>query len=175
MKNAIRFLTMPIMVLMLFIGTSNATAIYYSAQNLVDTTPGQDLWQYSYTVADNTFNQDDGFTIYFDYGLYTGIDPISASSDWDAIGWDPDIILSVSGFYDAVSLVNTASLTEPFVVSFIWLGNGIPGAQLYDVYDSTFTTIESGSTTPAPVPEPASLILVGTGLMGLARLRNRKK
>ena len=45
--------------------------------------------------------------------------------------------------------MNSPSLSNPFQVDFIWLGTGIPGAQQFDLYDSTFATIASGGTSPS--------------------------
>jgi hypothetical protein len=64
-------------------------------------------------------------------------------------------------------------LADPFTVSFEWLASGTPGAQTFEVYDFNFDTVASGQT--APVPEPATFILVGSGLLGLAGLRKKIK
>jgi len=160
------FLLMPIAI-------SGATTISYEATDLTDTTPGEDLWQYTYTVGGFEFDTDYGFTIFFDYQLYADLEdpPPSVNLEWDSIVWQPDSGLPDDGVYDALALVDVASLADPFTVSFVWLGTGAPGAQFFDVYDSSFNTVESGQS--APVPEPGTILLVGSGLIGLAGLRKK--
>jgi len=175
-RFAFAVLMIGFLTLLLFpVGKSHAIQISYQAVNLADTTPGEDLWQYSYTVGDYSFEMDYGFTIYFNYLLYSDLeDPApSVNDDWDPIVWQPDTAIPDDGAYDALSLKDGASLADPFVVSFVWLGSDVPGSQFFEVYDPDFNTIVSGET--APVPEPATLLLVGSGLLCLAGLRKRVK
>lgn len=174
-------LTCALLVLATFlalpIGMANAIIIDYQATDLVDTTAGEDLWQFTYTVSDHTFAADTGFTIYFDLGLYDLLDPAppAPNADWDVLTWNPDPFLPDDGAYDAYALADNASLADPFTVSFVWLGTGTPGAQFFDVYNGiTWEILDSGETAAAPVPEPATMLLLATGLAGLATIRKRK-
>lgn len=150
-----------------------AISIVYKAVDLTDVNPNEDLWQYTYWVKDYTFDTGYGFTIYFDYQLYSNLEdpPPAVNSDWDPIVWQPDLSLPDDGAYDALALVDNASLTDPFVISFVWLGSGSPGAQHFEVYDPSFNIVASGQT--APVPESATLLLISTGLLGLAGFKKK--
>lgn len=167
--------TLLLVFLLVPVAISGATTISYEATDLTDTTPGEDLWQYSYTVGNFLFNMDYGFTIFFDYLLYANLEdpPPSVNSDWDPIVWQPDLNIPDDGAYDALALADGASLADSFTVSFVWLGSGTPGAQPFDVYDPSFNTIDSGQS--APVPEPATILLVGSGLVGIIALKRKKR
>ena len=138
MKGKTIVILMLLMALMaLPINMVHAISINYQTSNLADTTAGEDLWQYTYTVSDHTFSADTGFTIYFDYALYGAIDPFptSPNADWDVLTWDPDPGIPDDGAFDAYALFDNASLADPFTVSFVWLGAGTPGSQSFEVYD----------------------------------------
>ncbi len=153
--------------------SASAIEISYEVTDLSDAVIGEDLWQYTYTVSDYTFNIDSGFSIYFDSQLYSNLqDPApSVNTNWDILTFQPDNSLPTAGVYDALSLTNGASLADPFVVSFNWLGNGTPGAQAFDIYDNTFNAVASGFTSP--VPEPSSILLMLSGLLGLSVFRKK--
>jgi hypothetical protein len=156
-------------------GLANATAISFTATDLADVTVGEDLWEYSYTVTENTFAADTGFTIYFDLGLYDLLapSPSAPNADWDVVTWDPDPSLPDDGAYDAYALVNNAFLSDMFTISFVWLGGVAgPGAQFFEVYDGlTWSVLEDGYTTSdtAPVPEPTTMLLssLEVGVLGI--------
>jgi hypothetical protein len=155
--------------------TSHAGTILYEPEDLFDTTPAQDLWQYTYTVSDYSFDMDHGFTVYFDYVLCSDLEspPPAVNADWDPIVWQPDLLLPDDGAYDARALSDGASLSDSFVVSFVWLGSGVPGPQTFEIYDPDFNRIELGQTTPVPIP--ATILLLGSGLCALAGLRKSAK
>jgi len=144
-----------------FIDTAWTITIKYEVTDLPDATSGGDIWQYTYRVSNYTFTAGHGFTIYFDQTSYKNIEvppayvnvenPDEIGEDWHIIVWQPDIAIPDAGAYDALAISknDAASLTGVFTVSFVWLGNGTPGKQRFEVYDTNFKTLESGQTVSA--------------------------
>jgi hypothetical protein len=149
---------------------ARAASIRYEAADLADTTPGEDLWLYRYRVEAAVFPAGNGFSVFFDLGLYEQLVAGAApNADWDVIAIQPDAGLESDGFYDALALVGPASLADLFEVSFVWLGVGTPGSQRFVLYDGNFQTLEQGET--ALVPEAATGVALALGLVALGALR----
>jgi hypothetical protein len=142
------------LILAYFMACSTALgqAIRYEASNLSDTTPGEDLWRYTYTVTGFTFQTNQGFSIFFDHGLYADLEnpPPVVNADWSVITVQPDILLRQPGFYDGQALRSDPSVTDRFTTSFVWLGEGEPGSQPFVLYNSDFSDRFSGITVPEP-------------------------
>ena len=161
-------------LLLLTFGVHSSRAqgkIFYQAFNLTDSTPGQDLWRFSYTVSGFDVQASQGFSVFFTPSLYRQLQspPPAVNADWNVIAVQPDLVLHDPGFYDAQALRSAPSLANEFNVTFVWLGLGTPGAQPYDIYNADFSTRFSGQTVL--VPEPAVPILVVIGFLGWLFLR----
>ena len=158
-------------------GSTQATTIQFTATDLNDTLgPGGDLWQYNYAVSGLTFPMNYDFSILFSSNLYRDLEnPLPPVTDWDILTLQPDPALPADGLYDALALVDNASLANPFTVRFVWLGGSgtTPGAQPFainefDAQGNFLRIAESGQTqTLAPVPEPGTFVLLSMGLVGL--------
>ena len=133
-----------------------AVTFRFEVVDLADTTPGQDLWEYSYQVTGLSLTAGQGFTIFFDLSLYTLLQnpPPFVNADFDLLVAQPDLALHSNGFYDALALRNNPSFADLFKVRFVWLGTAgtAPGAQPYTVYNADFTTQSQGQTTSVPEP-----------------------
>jgi hypothetical protein len=159
--------------------SANATAIIeFTTIDLSDPFPGEDLWQYEYTVSGFTFNVDQGFSVYFDPNLYSDLVAGTAPPDWDILIIQPDPVLGDDGSYGALATVDLASLANPFVVTFQWLGGASgPRQQPFTIEEfdqsGAYIELESGVTRSA-VPEPATLLLL-TPALAYAMRRRRSR
>jgi len=160
-KVALTLFTIVLLLLpLVFPGIASAISIRYEITDLPDTTPEEERWQYKYSVSDYTFKAGHGFTLYFDHTLYRKIEgpPPPVNSDWDVKVWQPDPAIPATGAYDALSItskVDGASLADGFTVRFVWLGNGTPGPQPFEVYqENPFTILGSGVTVSKPSLTP---------------------
>jgi len=160
-------------------GSAGATSIQYQATEL---SASQNTWEYTYAVSGFVFPVNSGFSVHFDPTLYSMLanPPPAVNSDWNVISLQPDSNLPADGLYDALALKDSASLQNPFTVSFVWKGapGTTPGVQVFDVnqFDTNGNLIqqlETGTTTP--VPEPDSVTLIGIGLaLGAIGQRHRR-
>jgi hypothetical protein len=161
--------------LMLASAASGAATIHYTVTDLPDVKPGEDLWQYHYSVSGVSFLSGQGFDIAFavDDGFQFGdlVDPQSGpSSDFDVMAIQPDPEIPADGLFDAAALVDAPSLTGDFISTFIWRGAGTPGAQTFTLFDTDFSIFETGTTVPEPVVGLLVLPLVaGLGLCRFGR------
>lgn len=143
---------------------------------------GGNDWQYDYVLsADTGLPAFDEFTVYFDPSAYSVLSQAAAPSPWDALLIQPDPGIPADGFFDALKLdgpVSPGSVYSGFSVQFTYHGPGAPGAQRFELVDSSgFAVVGSGQTVsalPQAVPEPNSLLLAATAAC-LAFVRPRRR
>ena len=158
--------------------SSKATTVTYVAQDLVDTTPGEDLWRYIYTITGN-FGTSEGVNLLFDAALYGDLSNAqpdsSVNPNWNVTFLSPDPLLPADGVYSVASLIPPPpDLTGPFGIDFVWRGSDVPGSQPFEVFNSDFIVIDEGRTQPpGVVSEPAGLVLFALSIVGLIVQRRR--
>ena len=136
-------------------------------------------WQYTYQLSGN-FAAGDDLAIYFPQLTSSSIQAGSpANPGFTSFVLQPDPLLPADGEFDLVATVLNPSLTGPFSADFVYSGAGVPGAQSFAVFDASFKQISSGTTqpnaAPAPVPEPGSFALLGSGALTLWHMRRRRQ
>ena len=160
---------------------ARAAVIGFEAIDELNLAPGEDLWSYRFFVSGLTVDAGQGFSLYFAPALYRSLQspPPSVNADWDLAVFPVDSPPGAQGIYDALALVDGASLLDAFTVRFVWLGGGAPGSQPFTInaFDSTggITFVERGETTPlgTPVPEPTAWLLLAFGAGAYASRRRR--
>ena len=159
--------------------SAHAITIQYDLSSL-----GGNTYRYDYTIT-NDGSLGIGvpvqlFDIYFDPALYLESSLSIATSGPAALNWDQLFLSSgplIPAAYDAFALsggIADGAVVSGFAVDFTWLGLGTPGAQLFEIYDSTtFALLDSGATHA--VASPGTLPLLGLGAMAMLWMRRRQR
>ncbi len=144
--------------------------VTYAQTDLPDLVPGSDLRRYDYKLTGYTFNAGDSLSVYFGYGLYRDIHPVSGPPGWLIDAAEPDPLLG-PGIFVAQSPAADDSPSFAFAVSLVWTGTGAPAEQTYQILGPEFNNIAGGITEATAVPEPApiALLLAGIALVAVAR------
>jgi hypothetical protein len=149
-----------------------AAIITFTSQSL-----GGNNYRYIYdmTQAQITANQE--IQIRFNASLYNTLSNATAPAPFSASVFQPNNPPNAPGDYLVFTTQNNPSMAGTFSVDFEWLGGGLPGAQpffinQFDGGGSFLSVIESGTTQNA-VPEPATLVITGIGLVALGVVRQR--
>jgi hypothetical protein len=144
-----------------FLQVTHAVTITATAVNLADTTPGEDLWQYQYSVSDVSLSAGQGFSIAFDFTLYGNLQspPTTANIGWNLLSIQPDPPGESDGHFNAQATGASPSLANPFTLTFVWMGIGTPGPQPFTVFDSSHFPLVVGVTAPTNPPSPPTINL----------------
>ena len=145
---------------------------------------GGNVYRYVYSITNSSPTGTGApvqlFDILFDTSRYQQSSLQIVTPSTLQLGWSETFLGALPGVptaYDALALhggVPAGNTVSGFAVQFTWLGSGLPGPQVFQIYDPlTFQLLQSGTTVAdfdsVPAASMWSLILIGAGLTLAAR------
>jgi hypothetical protein len=153
--------------------------ILYQVEDQANRKTGGDTWRYTYTVTGRAFAEFEGFAISFEPDLADSLTLVSyPTPEWDANVAQPEPSFVQPGFLLAQASRNLPASAWQFAVDFVWLGEGTPGPQHYQLFDADLNVLDPPgtlATVAGPIPEPQTYLLMLAGFTLLAALTRRRR
>lgn len=146
--------------------------------DFVATPLGEGVWRYDYSITAPAFDFDQ-FTLYFDISQFGPLSAAIGPAGWDMLSLDPDPAIPADGLLDGLHLdgpLPQGATVTGFSVNFRYLGLDTPGAQPFELLDSSsLRVLQSSVTTAVPEPRPALLFVAGALGLGVLGTRRRRQ
>jgi hypothetical protein len=143
--------------------SGNSVSIDYSVTQVGTT---GDTFIYNYTVDNSSTLPVQSFDIFFDPTLYQESSLTNVTPD-PLLNSETEILFGVGpasppafDYYAQTGGIAAGTSVGGFEVEFVWLGEGVPGVQPFEISNPvSFAVIQTGSTQLAPsgvAPEPST-------------------
>ena len=149
-----------------FLIASSASAIVIEYEQVAQS---GDHYQYNYSVTNDSTQDIDAFTIFFEANAYQNLTGMGSPPDWDLFIVEPDPFLG-DGFTDWIAFgmpIAAGEMLNGFNIAFDWVAPASTpfDSQAFEVYDPlTFGVYASGFTQK--LPEPGVYLLIVIALIG---------
>ncbi|MFH1095960.1 MAG: PEP-CTERM sorting domain-containing protein [Candidatus Desantisbacteria bacterium] len=154
-----------ILLVMLFIGVKLAEAIPIVSMEYIVTSAGVNVWQYNYTINVSSSSPESVWLT--DLIVPCNVYDITVPANWDTIAGP--------GFVEWYSIDHTYDIMPGSMLSGFGYRIIQPSAHGNLTFYASGSTINTGLPTPGqsqgqttPIPEPATIILLGMGLFIMA-------
>jgi hypothetical protein len=147
-----------------------ALDIQYKATDLADTVVGEDRWHFDYVLR-GSLGQFEGVTLIFEAGSFDQLDLAVAPDPAALIGYVGQPTLGADGLLTLSAERPIVDEAFSFAVNVVNLRSVPPGPQVFQHFDADFVVVGEGVTRP--IPEPATALLLVTGVVTLGAVRRR--
>jgi hypothetical protein len=159
----------------LFAGSAHAAPVLWTLTGVTFDDGATASGSFTYDASTNTYS---GWSVSITAGTFPAITYDTVTSELNAANEDADgVIFVIHDFLHYVNLNFDTALTDAGGTSALSLGTSFGGFDTtsYECNNcSTYRWVTAGAVTTGTVPEPATLLLVGTLLAGGALTRRRR-